>query len=94
MVYILLHQKRIPNFSRKTSKNSFQGTNPLSGIILDYYLPEVSDSLNITLEIIDGDEVIRTYSSVKENQINHGQVDQGQKKYYLKNKDLIGFIGI
>ncbi len=53
-------------FSRKTSKNSTQGTNPLSGIILDYYLPEVSDSLNITLEIIDGDEVIRTYSSAKE----------------------------
>ena len=53
-------------FSRKTSKKSTQGTNPLSGIILDYYLPEVSDSLNITLEIIDGNEVIRTYSSAKE----------------------------
>ena len=75
----LVTPKRISNFSRKTSKNSFQGTNPLSGIILDYYLPEVSDSLNITLEIIDGDEVIRTYSSVKENQINHGQVDQAKR---------------
>ena len=65
-LHLVTPKKGYRIFSRKTSKNSFQGTNPLSGIILDYYLPEVSDSLNITLEIIDGDEVIRTYSSVKE----------------------------
>ena len=82
----LVTPKRIPNFSRKTSKNSFQGTNPLSGIILDYYLPEVSDSLNITLEIIDGDEVIRTYSSVKEKSNKSWPGDQAQKKYYQKTR--------
>ena len=53
-------------FSRKTSKNSLQGTNPLSGIILDYYLPKVNDSIELILEILEDNKVIRTYSSEKQ----------------------------
>lgn len=78
-------------FSRKTSKNSFQGTNPLSGIILDYYLPEVSDSLNITLEIIDGDEVIRTYSSVKEKSKKSWPGGPGPKEILPKKQGFNRF---
>ena len=39
------------------------GQNPKSGVIIDYYLKEASDSVPLTLEILDGDQVIRTYSS-------------------------------
>ncbi|WP_445386098.1 VPS10 domain-containing protein [Robiginitalea sp. IMCC44478] len=39
------------------------GTNPKSGVILDYYLPEASDSTEITLEISDGTKIIRSLSS-------------------------------
>lgn len=53
-------------FSRSTPKKSTQGTNPLNGVILDYYLPKVIDSLEVTIEILDGTEVIRTYTSKKE----------------------------
>ena len=51
--------------SAKTPKNSSQGTNPMSGVYLDYYLPEIQDSLEVQLEIIQDNQVIRTYSSVK-----------------------------
>ncbi len=78
-------------FSRKTSKNSIQGTNPLSGIILDYYLPKVSDSLNITLEIIDGDEVIRTYSSVKEKSNKSWPGGPGPKEILPKKQGFNRF---
>ena len=50
-------------FSGQTPKNSTQGTNPLNGVILDYYLPQNTDSLAVTLEILKGDTVIRQYSS-------------------------------
>src|SRR6056300_85741 len=53
-------------FSRSTPKKSTQGTNPLDGVILDYYLPKVTDSLEVVIEILDGTEVIRTYTSKKE----------------------------
>ena len=52
-------------FSGKTSKNSTQGTNPLSGVILDYYLPKVEDSIELTLEILKDDNIIRSYTSNK-----------------------------
>lgn len=39
------------------------GTNPPSGAIIDFYLGETEDSTPVSLEILDGQEVIRTYSS-------------------------------
>ena len=52
-------------FSGKTPKASNQGTNPLSGVILDYYLPKKIDSLAVILEILQGDKVIRKMNSKK-----------------------------
>lgn len=52
-------------FSAKTPKNSSQGTNPKSGVYLDYYLPEVYDSLEVQLDILQNDKVIRSYTSSK-----------------------------
>jgi len=46
------------------SKNPTQGKNPKSGVTFDYYLPEeLPDSVSMTIEIIEGNEVIRTYSN-------------------------------
>jgi photosystem II stability/assembly factor-like uncharacterized protein len=43
------------------------GKNPIPGVILDYYLPEAADSLEVKLEILDASgKVIRTYSSIKD----------------------------
>ncbi|MGB2085534.1 MAG: VPS10 domain-containing protein [Flavobacteriaceae bacterium] len=50
-------------FSRKTPQGSSLGTNPLSGVILDYYLPQTNDSLTLSLEILEANQVIRRYSS-------------------------------
>ena len=90
-LHLVTPKKGYRIFSRKTSKNSFQGTNPLNGIILDYYLPEVSDSLNITLEIIDGDEVIRTYSSVKEKSKKSWPGGPGPKEILPKKQGFNRF---
>ena len=40
-----------------------QGTNPRSGVTFDYYLDEVVDSLDLKLEVLHNNKVIRTYSS-------------------------------
>jgi photosystem II stability/assembly factor-like uncharacterized protein len=43
------------------------GKNPMPGVILDYYLPEAADSLEVKLEILDASgKVIRSYSSLKD----------------------------
>ena len=42
-----------------------QGQNPLPGVILDYYLPKAHDSLSVKLEILQEEEVVRTYTNVK-----------------------------
>ncbi len=52
--------------SGKTPKNSSQGTNPMSGVYLDYYLPKIHDSLEVQLSILQNDKIIRTYSSKKD----------------------------
>jgi cell fate (sporulation/competence/biofilm development) regulator YlbF (YheA/YmcA/DUF963 family) len=39
------------------------GQNPRSGVILDYYLAAVPDSAKVTMEILEGGEVIRTYTN-------------------------------
>lgn len=41
------------------------GQNPKSGVTVDYYLPSKLDSTELTLEIFQGDKVIRTYSNQK-----------------------------
>ncbi len=51
---------------RVSKSNRSLGTNPLPGITLDYYLPVKTDSLDIKLEIIENDKVIRTYSNKKD----------------------------
>ena len=52
--------------SRKTPKNSTQGTNPMSGVYLDYYLPEIHDSLEVQMDILQHDQIIRSYTSKKD----------------------------
>lgn len=42
------------------------GQNPKSGITFDYYLPKTADSLDLKLEVLQGDNVIRTYSNKKD----------------------------
>jgi hypothetical protein len=53
--------------SGKTPKNSTQGTNPMSGVYLDYYLAEVHDSLEVKIDILQGDQIIRSYTSQKDS---------------------------
>ena len=50
----------------RSKSNSGLGTNPLPGIILDYYIPMETDSIDIQLEILENDKVIRTYSNKKD----------------------------
>lgn len=47
------------------SRATGQGQNPRSGVTIDYYLPKSADTLDLKLEILQGNEVIRTYSSKK-----------------------------
>ena len=47
------------------SKAVGQGQNPRSGITFDYYLNKNIDSLELTLEILQNSEVIRTYTNKK-----------------------------
>lgn len=42
------------------------GKNPPAGAIIDFYLAEVDDSAEVKLEILDGQEVIRTYTTAHE----------------------------
>lgn len=48
-----------------TSYEVGQGTNPKSGMIIDYHLSKEIDTLELKLEIIENQKVIRTYSSKK-----------------------------
>ncbi len=41
------------------------GQNPKQGVTFDYYLAKDVDSLSLTLEVLDGDTVIRTISNTK-----------------------------
>ena len=56
--------------SGKTPKGSLQGTNPVSGMNIDYHLAVSSDSIEVTLEILDKGEVIRSYTSKKPEKKN------------------------
>ncbi len=41
------------------------GSNPKSGVIIDYYLPSNADSLELKLEVLQGGKVIRTVTNSK-----------------------------
>ena len=41
------------------------GDNPKSGVTFDYYLGKNADSLDLKLEVLQGDKVIRTYTNKK-----------------------------
>ncbi len=44
------------------------GQNPKSGVIIDYYLPRVTDSADLRLEILQGDEVLRSYTNLPDKE--------------------------
>ena len=55
-----------PNIPGLDPGNS-NGANPVEGVILDYYLPENADSIEVKLEIMDANnKVIRTYINKKD----------------------------
>ena len=41
------------------------GSNPKSGVTFDYYLDKKADSLDLKLEVLQGDKVLRTYTNKK-----------------------------
>ncbi len=47
------------------SKAVGQGTNPKSGVTVDYFIGKEGDSLDLKLEVLQGDELIRTYTNKK-----------------------------
>ncbi len=70
---ITSNQKNIQIFTPKptyrifggVSKATGQGTNPKSGVTFDYYLPKNVDTLNLSLEVLQGATVIRKYTNKK-----------------------------
>ncbi len=47
-----------------TSNNPTLGKNPKSGVTFDYYLPEeLPDSVELTIQVLNGDKILRSYSS-------------------------------
>ena len=69
-LHIVTPKKAYRLFSGKKKKEDAQGTNPVSGVNLDYYLPKKVDSLMLKLEILQNDEVIRTYTSEKPKNVS------------------------
>ena len=61
----LIKPKNTYLFMGGNSKGIGQGQNPKSGVTLDYYLPKEVDSLDLKLEVLENDKVIRTYSNKK-----------------------------
>jgi len=59
----LYQPKDTPLYLGGNSNAIGQGQNPLSGVIIDYYLPKDVDSLELTLEVLKDNKVIRNYSS-------------------------------
>ena len=66
-------QKAVQLFQPKASYRIFggvskavgQGQNPKSGVTFDYYLGKDADSLDLKLDILQGTEVIRSYTNKK-----------------------------
>ena len=68
------------------SKSPLLGQNPLPGVILDYYLPKVHDSLVLRLDILNGNKVIRSYSNQKGDNVR-SWAGGPQKKQLLPAKE-------
>lgn len=57
------------NTSSPTGTDSFEGVNPASGMVVYYALPELTDSLEVRLEIHDSaGTLVRSYSSVPDDE--------------------------
>jgi hypothetical protein len=55
-------------FSNEPSTEADAGTNPLEGIIIDYYLPAKADTNYLRLKILDANgNLLRTYTSKKDS---------------------------
>ena len=50
---------------KQRSSGSGIGENPAAGVTIDYFLPVPGDSAEVTLEVLENNEVIRTYSSTE-----------------------------
>jgi len=50
-------------FGGKVPAGNGLGENPSSGVIIDYYIPKVSDSLELSLEILQNGKTIRTFKN-------------------------------
>jgi len=48
---------------KQRSPRAGLGENPAAGVTVDYFLAEPGDSTEVTLEVLENDKVIRTYSS-------------------------------
>jgi photosystem II stability/assembly factor-like uncharacterized protein len=48
-----------------TSNAIGQGQNPKSGVTIDYYLPKDSDTLDLRLDVLQNNKIIKSYSSKK-----------------------------
>lgn len=61
----LIKPKDTYRFIGGTSKAIGQGQNPKSGVTMDYHLPKEADTLDLKLEVLQNNKVIRTYTNKK-----------------------------
>jgi len=57
--------KDTPKFIGGNSRAIGQGENPQSGVLIDYYLPEAVDSLELRLDVLKDGQIIKSFSSKK-----------------------------
>ena len=71
---VLFKPKKVYRFKAETPDKPVpeMGQNPLNGVIIDYYLPQLPDSSGLAIQILKGEQVIRSYSN---------QMDPNQKTY-------------
>ncbi len=68
------------------------GKNPESGVTFDYYLPEsLPDSVDLTIEILEGEEVIRTFSNQKDESFKSFQGGPSAPKVLPARKGINRF---
>jgi photosystem II stability/assembly factor-like uncharacterized protein len=61
----IFQPKDTPKFMGGNSRAIGQGENPQSGVLIDYYLPEAVDSLELRLEVLQDGQVIKSFSHKK-----------------------------
>ncbi|MCB9051288.1 MAG: glycosyl hydrolase [Lewinellaceae bacterium] len=73
--------------------NPLQGVNPANGIVIYYELPEVPDSVNITLEVRDSEgQLVRQYSSQKDTTFQAWDGGPSAEPALTKDKGLNRFV--